>query len=688
MRVSVGRIATGFGVASMCLGFMATIPEASAASSGVAFADAHFGGYASATELHLGAVTAGTTTLAGIDQAFSGASTNTAGLTTGIRSETGVTVQPTLGASTNSYGRGSGLEVGLGTSTVAAGDPNQITLAGLAQASAAPDGPAQTKSIGPLNLAPVVSASLVDGKAAATWFPATCPIGQPLSYGNGNLAGANVLDIPTTTSPVVATGGSGVTSTSSYDFLSSNGDGTFGLSSVGEETVAPATVNLLNLITVKVTVAGSNPSAPIDLLARTTGGSTGSQVKLINGGLVTITLQAAGGTPITIEQVNLNNPSTVGTNGFLHIPISTSGLGSALTGLSNAIAAVVNGTLPPNLSPIGNLFAPGGPLNGLLGTTGLTASSIASKLANVSLGYVDIDAVPHAIGGPVTSAPTLVGGTQAAGAIDLVHVSLALNLNSVLGVSLPTTPLGSINIADLRLGHLEASATDSAPIACTIPVIKTANPTSLTAGKSFTYNISVPDPALVDAIACNLDNLKVVDTISDVPGKGNPTFTVTSANDGGVVDQTSPTTATVTWTGLSYTAGSAPIGLAIGVSVPGGSPAGVIQDTVTAAADTGGCTGGTSGVADVGSNVGLGSNSTALTGSFNLQQPSVAAVTSVTPASAPPTTNAPATPAAPKSLPFTGAMGGVWQPFAGLGALALGGGTLALVRRARRVAKG
>ena len=685
MRVSVGRIATSVGVASMCLGFMGTIPGAAAASSGVAFANAHFGGYASATELHLGAVTSGTTTLAEADQAFSGASTNTAGLTTGIRSETGVVVQPALAASTNSYGRGSGLEIGAGTSTVAAGDPNQITLAGLAQASAAPNGPAQSKAIGPLNLAPVASASLVDGKAAATWFPASCPIGQPLSYGNGNLASASLLEVPTTTSPVVATGGSGVTSTSSYDFLSSNGDGTFGLSSVGEETVAPATVNLLNLITVKVTVAGANPSAPIDLLARTTGESTGSQVKLLNGGLVTVTLQATGASPVTIAQVNLSNPSTLGSNGFLHIAVNTSQLGSSLTSLSDAIAAVVNGTVPPNLSPIGNLFATGGPLNGLLGQTGLTASTIASMLANVSLGSIDIDAVPHAIGGPVTSAPTLVGGTQAAGAIDLVHLSLALNLNSVLNVPL-STPLGSISIADLRLGHLEAAATDASPIACTIPVIKTANPTSVTAGNSFTYNISVPDPAYVDTIACNLTNMKVVDTITDVPGKGNPTFTVTSANDGGVVDQTSANSATVTWNGLSYTAGSAPIGLAIGITVPGSSPAGVIQDTVNVAATTAGCTGGTSGVANVGSNVGLGANSTGLTGSYTLQQPSVGAVAVTSPASAPPTAAAQA--AAPKTLPFTGAMGGIWQPFAGLGALALGGGTLALVRRARRINQG
>lgn len=532
MRLSVGRVATAVGVSSMVLGFGVGEPAASAAP-GVTFGAAHFSAYASGTELHLGAVTSGSTTLAGVDQAFSGASAATGGLTAPISSETGNVVQPPQPAPVRSYARGSGLEIGVGTSRVGTSDPNQVTLAGLAQAAAPPDDPTVSKSV-PVSLAPVATAGLVTGTATADWLPTACPRG-PFSLGTGNLASAQLLDIPTTTAPTVATGGGGAASTTSYTTLSPNGDGTYGISSVGQETVAPLSVNLLNLLTVHVTVAGATPDAPIGLVATTTGRSSGASVKLVNGGLVTVTLQPTGGPAVTVAQVELDNPSTLGPSGFLHIDLSTSDLGSALTSVSDALAAVINGTTPPTLSPVGNLFGPGGPLQSLVGQSGMTASAIAAKLADVSLGTLDIDAVPHAIGAAPSTPPTVVGGTQAAGAIDLVHLHLALDIQSVLGVAVPSNPLGSTDIADLRLGHLEASATDAAPIDC------------------------------------------------------NPPATT-------------------------------------------GSATAVLPPTV---------------------------------------------------APAPP----PVAPAAPvvKTLPFTGAMGGPWQPFAGLGLLALGGGAFALVRRARRM---
>jgi LPXTG-motif cell wall-anchored protein len=56
----------------------------------------------------------------------------------------------------------------------------------------------------------------------------------------------------------------------------------------------------------------------------------------------------------------------------------------------------------------------------------------------------------------------------------------------------------------------------------------------------------------------------------------------------------------------------------------------------------------------------------------------------VTPANTPPTTPAAPATALPKNLPFTGAMGGPWQPIGGLAALGLAGGAFALVRRSRR----
>lgn len=679
MRKSFGRIALGAAVGAVSLGFLATAPDAQAQTAGsVPFASATFSGYASGTEVHLGALTAGTTTLAQVDQAFSGASTSTSGLTTAITSGTGTVVQPTEPSSpeVNSYGRGDGLEVGLGTTSGTGFDPNQIDLAGLAQQTAQPNGPAVTKSLNiPIN--PVLSADLIAGKAAAAYYPGACPIGQPLSYGYGNAANVSVLDMTGNTNPVVDTAGTGTATaqSSSYTMLSPNADGSYGLSSVSEDTIAPVTVNLLGLLTLQVTIAGQNPNAPITLTSHATGGAGASTVTLGNAGLLKITLTPAGGTPINIETVNLSNPQTLGANGFLHIPLSTSALGTDLGSLSNALSAVLAGNqVTGALAP---LFGPGGPLNGIVTQTGNTVSSVVSKLANVSLGYVNIDATPHAIGGAYNTSPT-VTATQASGAVDLVHLHLGLS-GSLLGVKLPTA-LSSVSIADLRVGHLESSASLAAPVQCGIPVIKTANPATVTAGNPFTYTINVPDPAYQSAVACDLNNMTVKDTIS--VKSGDPTFSINSTTPAATsVTPGSNGSEVVTWTGLSHQYSDPPLSLSINVNTKSGS--GVIEDTAVATATLGNCNGGASGVADIGAHVGAPSNGTVLAGSYTLAEPGVNAPgTSPLSGSA---GGAAVTPAHASSLPFTGAIGGLWQPFAGLGVLSAGGAALALARKARRL---
>ena len=678
MRKSFGRIAVGATVGTLSLGLLATIPDAQAQTAGaVPFASANFHGYASGTEVHLGALTAGSTTLAQVDQAFSGASTSTAGLSAPITSQTGNVVQPQEPASPqiNSYGRGSGIEVGLGTPTIANKDPNQINLSGLAEQTAQPNGPAVTKTINiPAN--PLLSAGLLTGKAAAAYYPGACPIGQPLSYGTGSAANVSVLDLSGNTNPVVNTAGTGTATaqSSSYTILSPNTDGSYGLSSVAEETVAPVTINLLNLLTLQVTIAGQNPSAPITLTSHATGGAGNGSVTLGNAGLLKITLTPAGGTPVNIETVNLSNPQTLGPNGFLHIPLSTAALGTDLGSLSNALSAVLAGNTVTG--PLAPLFGPGGPLNGIVTQTGNTVSSVVSKLANVSLGSIDIDAMPHSITGGVGTAPT-VGPNSDSGAIDLVSLNLAVS-GSLLGVQLPAA-LSSVNIANLKVGHLESSASLAAPVQCGIPVIKTSDPTAVTAGQSFTYNISVPDPAYKSAVACDLDNMTVTDTISTK--SGNAAFTVASTNPAATSVAPGPNgSEVVTWSGLTHKYSDPPLNLAIDVKTTGG--AGVIQDTAVANASLGNCNGGASGVANIGTEVGAPSNGVTLAGSYTLSQPSVGAAASNT---APLSGSAGGNAAHPATLPFTGAIGGLWQPFAGLGVLSAGGAALALARRARRL---
>ncbi len=676
MRKSFGRIALGATVGALSLGLLATTPDARAQTAGsVPFASADFHGYASGTEVHLGALTAGSTTLAQVDQAFSGASTSSAGLTGAITSQTGNVVQPTEPASPeiNSYGRGDGLEVGLGTTSGTGFDPNQIDLAGLAQQTAQPNGPAVTKNLSiPVN--PVVNANLIDGTASAVYYPGACPIGQPLSYGYGHAADVSAVDMTGNTNPVVDTAGTGTATaqSSSYTMLSPNSDGSYGLSSVAEETVAPVTVNLLGLLTLQVTIAGQNPNAPITLTSHATGGAGASSVTLGNAGLLTITLTPAGGTPVNIETVDLSNPQTLGPNGFLHIPLSTSALGTDLGSLSNALSAVLAGNQVTG--PLAPLFGPGGPLNGIVTQAGNTASSVVSKLANISLGSINIDATPHAIGGAYNTSPT-VTANQASGAVDLVSLNLGVS-GSLLGVTLPTA-VSSVNIANMEIGHLESSASLAAPVQCGIPVVKTADPASVTAGQPFTYTISVPDPAYESAVACDLNNMTVTDTIS--VKSGDPVFSVTGTSPAASVAPGSNGSEVVTWTGLSHKYADPPLNLSINVSTKSGS--GVIQDTAVATATLGNCTGGASGVANIGAEVGAPSNGTVLTGSYTLAEPGVNA------AGAAPLSGAAGGTVAqhPTNLPFTGAIGGLWQPFAGLGVLSAGGAALALTRRARRL---
>jgi hypothetical protein len=669
MKVQHGRQVAGVGaIALMVAALVASAPASATPAGAVPFGEASFHGYATGTEVHVGALTVGTTQLAALDQAFSGASTSTAGLTTAIKSETGSVVQPPEPSSVNAYGTGSGLEVGLATSTTAQTDANQILLAGKAQQVAPPNTTATTKQVGPVSLPPVASASALIGRAAAVYSATQCPIGQPISYGLGNAANVNALTL-VGTSPTLNTAGTGTsTAQSTADtYLAPNGDGTFGLSTSAADIIAPLTVNVLGALQVVITVrSAGGVSDPVTLTAKTTGESTGASVKLSTNDLLTVAL-VAGGTTTPVVTIPL---SAVGAGG-LHIPLSTGGLTAALDGIGGAASGVVN-QIPDAGSALSSALT--SVIKALNPVTSV-ASGLLANLANISLGSIDVDTVPHAIGGAVTSPATVVGGTEAAGALDLLHVDLAVT-GSLLGVGLP-----NLDLADLYVGHLEASANLAAPITCTIPVIKTANPPAVTAGQNFVYTIEIPNPAEIALLSCNLDNITATDTITDKPDSGDPTFEVAAVSNGGTVNQISDTAAKVTWTGLNYTVAAVgdppnpPITLTITVVVPASSPAGTIQDVIVATGTAEDCNGGASGTENLGD-----TNGTSLTGMYTLPEPPV---TALPPGSAT-TTTVPGAPGPNSKLPFTGAIGGLWQPFAGLGVLGLGGGALALVRRSRR----
>lgn len=795
-RRSIGIMSVGGMLAVMVAGTApasaATSVKAAAVAGSVPFSSAKFGGYSSGEQLHTGALstsfsvptslpgltsTPTGTSVADIEQAFSGASLNSSGLASSITGDnagspgTGLLVQPSQLASNNAYGVGAGLEAGLVAPANASSD--QLKLAGRVEAVAPPNSPAVTASLpgaAPLNLGGLVSASALTSRAAAFYDRTSCPLGQPLSFGLGAAANAAILPggtsstgsplpgigsltlsgsstsltsilgaiIPTgSTSPLsslpgfgtgglVTTAGNGtsVAQTDSETFLSSNGDGTYGVTTQGREIIAPITVNLFGLAQLVITVSGTSPSDPITLAAKTTGESTGASVKLTDNAIVHVQLMASGATTDIIPPTSLND--IVGKGGLV-IPLDLNKLPSTLTTLGQntnlssipVVGSALGSTLGSVLTQLGSSTS----------TTTGSLTSLTSALPDLSLGYLAIGIPPRAINSDPTNSPltppAVTGGTAASGAFDLARVHLGLSttgfggtgiapigaltgaLSSIPGLpslsTLPSLPTGtapavptlpvvgalsthasatstapSLTLADIALGHVEASAALNAPITCSIPIIKTSNPTAVTAGGSFVYTIQIPDPAKLADLSCGLTNLTATDTISDLSGL--PTFKVVGVSNGGTVNQTSANSATITWTGLNYSvaavgaAPNPPITLTINVTTAASSPAGVIQDMVTATGTASGCNGGVSGITNLG-----GVNGNVLTGAFTLTQPGVSAGTATLAGG-----SSAAGPAAQGALPHTGGTGGLWQPMGGLAILALGGGALALVRRSRR----
>ncbi|MDQ6836872.1 MAG: LPXTG cell wall anchor domain-containing protein [Actinomycetota bacterium] len=623
------RGAVALAGATCLVGTYLAVPMAAnaAGTAPVPFSNAVFNGYGTGDELHTGALNTGTVQLADLEQAFSSASTNTAGLTPKLTdTDTGQIIQPSQAATTKAYGMGDGLEVGVATNPGGPADPNQLLLAGKAESIAPPNRPEVVKTINPGAVPGLGSVGLLNGRALSLFDTNTCPLGQPISFGLGDAAnvqlitgttaalplpiplpmipGLPALGLPSGTAPVINTAGSG-TSTAHSDsetFVNSNGDGTFGLATQARETIAPVTITL-GPLAIEITVSGQDVNNPVTLQAITTGNPTGAKVQLLN---------------------------------------------NAIIGVNLVTTAVPGG--PSVTAPL----IPATSLQSITGPTGLV---------------VPIPGVGTiTIGAPLTM--STVGGTHAQGDFNIASIALG-----GAGTALPS-------LLNFELGHLQAVANTAAPFTCPLPIVKTANPPSVTAGNSFVYTILVPDPAKLDLLACSLANINVVDTISDAPNGGKPTFRVVSANMGGKINQTSTTNATVTFTNLSYTVApvgqkaNPPLALTITVTVPKDSPTGTLQDIANATATANGCNGGASGITNLG-----GVNGTALNGSTRLLAPKVT-LAAVTPAGA--ASQPAAGSGTPGALPRTGGQGGLWQPGLGVGLLALAGGAFALLRRSRR----
>ncbi|MEA2844694.1 MAG: hypothetical protein QOJ69_2365 [Actinomycetota bacterium] len=235
-------------------------------------------------------------------------------------------------------------------------------------------------------------------------------------------------------------------------------------------------------------------------------------------------------------------------------------------------------------------------LQDLLGTNGLTVNLPGILLLTAG-------APPTGLGG--TGPPVVAGdGTVAAASVDAIRLQV-LSL------------LGSPAI-DLAVGHIEAAALAPAGgVTCRIPVKKIAVPDPVPVGTDATFVISIPsDAGLFNALfACDLVGIKAIDTV-DV-ASGRVTFSIVSADHGGVVNTTNNT---VTWENLgNYVLGQPPIELRIVVHVNSASGDAVLRDIVDVSATLGNCQG-----RAAGDDIVLGSGqitNAALTGRFVLLTP-------------------------------------------------------------------
>ena len=479
--------------------------------------------------------------------AFSGEAANTAGLGGGVLNEMSQNVAPALAAK-NSYGRGSGLELGLGTMVPdSAKAANQAIIAGLAQQSAAPvdsfgDTPnAQgvvRKEVGPIPGDPLVYASLLRGEAAARWNPNFCVLGAPLGYGLGYAADAQLIDASTKNAdgsmsqPIVAADvgtptDRTVSQARSFTYLRPEPDGTFAVVSETHETIAPVTLFKGMPNELKIEVAG-------EWVLRTV--STGK----------------AGGSTVEYAAPGNTTPNT---------PLVT--------------------ITPPNMPAqqilkTQDLFGPG---------KIPTQISLPPSPAGQYLAQINVGESPRAPGSQNDPKPAITStdGTTTKAAVDVVRVDLVV-------------PATNQDIADIRIGHMEASSVaPSGGIDCPIPVTKTANPDPVTAGNPFTWTITIPsNSSSLAGTDCDLTNIKAVDKA--VVLSGSPRATISGASNGGVVDSGSVSKTSaggVHWDNLgTYHPGDPPKVVTISGTIPATSGAGVLQNTVTVTASLGNCKGG------------------------------------------------------------------------------------------------
>ena len=259
MSLSFSRLARRRAIAVLgAAGIVAGVVGVAPARAAIPFATAAFSGSAVGSTVHTDALNSGDTRIANADIALASSAVNSKGITAAATNENGRVINPALGASKFSYGRGQGLEVGI---AAAPPDDGQILLAGKAEVAAPPTGH-DSQQVGPVDADPVAWASAAQGTADARWNTETCILGEDIARGIGFVADAQLVDAGADEEtgldgPVLSTDATDpfrdVSQTTAGQYFAPNSAGAFGLTSYVAQTIAPVSLLRGNLdLTVEV----------------------------------------------------------------------------------------------------------------------------------------------------------------------------------------------------------------------------------------------------------------------------------------------------------------------------------------------------------------------------------------------------------------------------------------------------
>lgn len=446
-----------------------------------------FSAYANGTALHAHVLQL-PPRVADVDHAFASVRVSASGLADQVANEVNELVNPKLPDS-NAYARGGGAEVGLGSDTPVDPSGKPLLLPTIAEAKAPgaadkgfTDGLVSTNVID-LNgqVDPLANATALQGRAAALWNPHWLfpTLGNPLTYGFGTAADAQVLDTGTATPPTDALGrfiGSllatntpgpdrSVISSQAYSYLVNNGDGTCGIAEEIHQELAP------------VRIDQQGDGDPTNDLVIEVGGDW-----IVKGVLT----GKAAGSYVTYGP----DPKTNADNNPL----------IRITDLSQPPDKQITDILRLGDITGDGIDLPADPLLHL--TVGEPLRAIAAPGSD-----------PSKVFGSKPTLPADNGGTAFSAAADVVR------LQALVGASPPFEGL------DLRLGHFEMKANiPSGGVNCEIPVSKTGGPATVGTPVNFTVKVPTSPEDLVP-FPCDISNVSLTDKLS--VQDGNPVMYLT-----------------------------------------------------------------------------------------------------------------------------------------------------------------